>query len=116
VIIEAGHLLSRVYGFYFKYSWYDILLHVLAGVALGLLWLWISRNSNFLSSFVKYLSLLAFAVLGSFLWEIWEYTNWRIFPWTTVYIQDVADILGDIFSGLAGGAIVAIWHFARHKI
>lgn len=78
-------------------------------MGLGYIWLWFIRGTR-MNVFAIYISLASFAVLGSFLWEVWEASAWQIIPETMQYIPELNDSLLDIACGLIGGIIVGVLH------
>ena len=52
----------------------DKIGHVLSGVALGLLWIWILHKKSWTGSLpLVAISIALFSLLGSFIWELFEF-------------------------------------------
>ena len=105
--VLLAHLLG-INGLYFQYSFYDIFMHILGGVGIGL-FITAFVKSNF-SHFTNALHVRRNIVIGVFLvgivWELFEiYFNIAGAPlWTKAYyIDTVKDLIDDMI----GGAIVA---------
>jgi hypothetical protein len=113
-VVALGAWAARSWGWYNEYWFTDIALHVIAGIALGLLWLSLLGRS-FPYRHILLLSTISFAVFGSVLWEFWEWGGWFFFPaYTDFYVPSYTDTLGDITCGLCGG-IVADLAYAFRK-
>jgi len=106
--VTLGALLSRHFGFYNDYWFTDIILHTISGLAFGVLWIGLYKKTH--SPFLLLiLGAMSFAVLGSVLWEFWEFAGWQLTPaQVPFYIPQLGDTLGDIFCGLVGGSLAAI--------
>lgn len=116
LLVIVGSLLARAYNWYHLYWYADIILHTLSGVALGLVWLWLSKERGSSSLFVIILGTIGFAILGSVLWEFWEFAGWRITPsHVRFYIPELGDTLGDILCGAIGGLISTMSTLLRKK-
>ncbi len=115
-MVLAGSFLSRRNGWYFDYWYTDIILHIIAGIMFGFLWLLLVRKTEFRPVWLITLGAVAMAVFGSFLWEVWEMTGWRLRPdQARFYIPEIADSLSDITCGMIGGFFSAISNLFRKK-
>jgi hypothetical protein len=109
LIVALGAWISRHYGWYGEYWFVDIILHIISGIMFGLIWTVVLGETRFRSRWALVLSIVAFAALGSVIWEFWEFEGWRIMPeHTQYYVPALSDTLGDIASGIGGGAAVAL--------
>lgn len=107
-LVALGAWLSRTLGWYNAYWYTDVILHILAGIALGLLWIVINRKNHASSWLVFCISIISFAVFGSVLWEFWEFAGWWITPSRTqFYLATLDDTLLDILCGAIGGLLSA---------
>ena len=95
--------------------WIDIPLHALGGMFFALLFLWAAGNTFPMRSvrerFVVSMAIIGAAVIGSVLWEVFEFALLTLAPslaqtakW---YSLRVSDVLSDLFAGLVGGMIAA---------
>lgn len=106
LIVVFGTWLARHNGWYNTYWYTDVILHLVSGVMFSYLWSWLSRGTTYSSWWILGLSTIAFATLGSVVWEFWEYGGHLILPaQTNFYVPALGDTLGDIFCGLLGGAL-----------
>jgi hypothetical protein len=112
LLVGLGHLISRKNAYYANFWYVDILLHISAGIALGLFWIGLVGKPNRKS---EYVSIILFSVFGSFLWELWEFSGLHIIPDKIIYKPTLSDSLGDIVSGMSGGLLVSTSSFLRNK-
>ena len=112
LLVGLGHIISRKKAYYGDYWFADIILHVSAGVALALFWIGLAGKPKKKS---EYVSVVLFAVFGSFLWEIWEFTGLHVIPDKLIYKPTLSDSLGDIVSGMSGGLIVSVISWLKSK-
>ena len=109
VLVGIGSWAARTLGLYHAYWYTDILLHLLAGVGFGFIWVALMGKKD-RGSLIMILGAAALAVLGSVLWEVWEFAGWRIIPGhMRNYIPELGDSLSDILWGLIGGAAAGFW-------
>lgn len=107
-IVTLGAWLSRTLGWYNDYWYTDVILHILSGIALGLLWVAINQKNHNVSWFALSVGMISFAVFGSSLWEFWEFAGWMIIPsHTQFYLGTLNDTLLDVFCGMVGGVASA---------
>ncbi len=118
LLLSAGHFLALKLGMYEGNVWIDIPLHFFGGVILGTAWLWFMQRQNMQQFFGSPsglfvgLSVAAFALFGSFVWELFElaFSTWaeeyaHAVKW---YSLSASDALTDMLAGLTGGAVVAV--------
>jgi hypothetical protein len=114
VAVATGSLFSRLYGLYDAYWFTDIVLHTLSGVGFGFLWLFLGKRE--ISRFMVALGSVSFAVFGSLLWEYGELGAWKFIPfYAPFYSPNFFDTVGDITSGLVGGALSSLTVFRQKK-
>lgn len=93
--------------------WIDKVLHVMAGLAIAMLWFWfLQRKENFAENIPKIIlasSAIGFVLLVAFLWEVVEFGFWKGLPEyannLNLYSPTIFDVLSDIGSNLVGGII-----------
>jgi len=113
-VIAIGAWWARHTGWYSGYWFTDVILHVIAGVAFAYLYLWLARKRSEKNHWLIALNIIAFATFGSVLWEFWEYAGWHLMPvHTRYYIPDLGDTLNDIFCGMIGSALLAVWNWVH---
>ncbi len=110
LLIGLGHFISRREGYYVSFWYTDIILHITAGVAIGLVWIGLVGKPKRIPD---YISITLFAVFGSYLWEIWEFTGLHVIPDKLIYIPEIGDSLGDIAAGMTGGILLSITEFFK---
>lgn len=123
VLLTALHLSAIFSGLYQGKVWVDIPLHIIGGMLLGFFWVWVLERSSArqrLGSpskiFIGF-SIISFALWGSFLWEVWEFlfSTFASGPalLLKIYSFTVSDTLSDMFFGIVGGLITALWSNSR---
>ncbi len=127
--------------FYGKYPWWDSLLHLLSGVVLSFIALWIvhvvmpdSYKTIFRNKYFLALYLLMFTISAGALWEICEYTYDDIFHTNTQQFMETTtgslytdndipleghealrDTMTDLTLDFMGGLIIALYVIVRHN-
>lgn len=95
--------LAFAYYLYWRFSWYDILMHFLGGVVVGAAYLWVARYelSPFLKKYERFLYVFAFSLFVGVLWEIFEYYVGidREFTYAVRRIDTVIDLIMDVSGG-----------------
>jgi hypothetical protein len=103
VLVGLGSWAAKSFGFYSEYWFTDVILHALAGLAFGFIWTGLTAKTA-RSKVVIIVGAAGLAVLGSVLWEVWEYAGWQIIPGKMrAYVPELGDSLADILCGLLGG-------------
>lgn len=110
--------LATYFYWYWRIWWFDMPMHFLGGLWVGLSMLWLFFLSGRFSNkgeqstktifAVGILSVLTVAIV----WEVFEYVVQLLFPSGTPY--DILDTLSDIFWGITGGTI-ASFSFSRKR-
>ncbi|MEI6528300.1 MAG: hypothetical protein WCO10_01350 [bacterium] len=110
------HFLATYYHWYWSFRWLDIVVHVLGGLWLSLLVLWVLFIFNQINSLRDYkfksfaIAILISAAAG-FLWEVYEIKAGI----TSVYQPGYGlDTIGDIVSGIIG-SFLAYLYFTKTK-
>lgn len=102
-------MVAHHYFLYWKISWFDILMHGLGGLAIGLL------SASFLVRFKALLShkillacmVVAGAVFFGFVWESLEFVV-DFFLGLPLHQPSVADTLGDLVMDYLGGCLAGL--------
>ena len=125
VVMTIAHFVGIWVGLYEGDVWIDIPLHIIGGVALGLLWVWLLQLDSVKaalgapSPLLVSVTVIGFALLGSFVWEIAEFSFWQLLPnYATAakfYSPTVTDVLSDLTFGLLGGALLAFLYYRRMR-
>ncbi|MSU55511.1 MAG: hypothetical protein EXS46_03170 [Candidatus Taylorbacteria bacterium] len=120
--MTALHFIANLTGLYKQpIIWIDKVLHVMAGIAIAMLWFWFLQRKDKLSDNIPKVILVSSAIgsvlLVAFLWEVFEFAFWKGLPEyannLNLYSPTIFDVLSDIGSNLIG-AIVFSW-FAIKK-
>ena len=107
VLILGLHLMGIYFYLYWTVSWFDILLHFLGGLSLGVFFIWLFglRERSYKTLFLVVL----FIVIIGVGWEIFEYIN-NIAKSTEEYVPDtILDLVMD-----TAGAVVAYYLSTNH--
>jgi uncharacterized membrane-anchored protein len=105
IIVAVLHQLALTLFLYWRTDWFDIMMHFLGGLLIGLIAGFIFYTSGYLN-FPKGHKLTIFSmVMGSVLvvglaWELWE-----IFMGFTNVLSDRVDTVIDIVMDLIGGVV-----------
>ena len=113
------HIAAIFTGLYQGKVWIDIPQHIISGIMLGLIWLMFIKDA-IRNKMLVAVSIISFAVLGSFLWEIFEFVLLQLSPsleeTVKFYSRTLGDALSDMFYGFLGGVLVAmITLFKKNK-
>lgn len=102
------HFLALKFFLYWHYSWFDLLVHALGGMIVGLLAsFFLSRSHKEISRKPKYLIVIFIALAVSVIWEYFEVAIGATFAGENY----VSDTLFDLVMTIAG-AFVALY-FSR---
>jgi len=114
LLILIVHLIAVFAGLYGVIP-IDIPQHIIAGMIFGLIYFWwlSTYKKEILSKPLIFISIVSFAVFGSVIWEILEFSVWKLFPVFAnnfkFFSPTVLDLLVDVISGLIGGVIIGIY-------
>lgn len=78
VIVGLLHIAAEFFYFYWTIFWFDIMMHFLGGIAVGLATLWIISRENFFENsrnpiLSTFFAALLSVLLVSFFWEVLEH-------------------------------------------
>lgn len=100
------HLIGSYYSWYWSYPRFEIIIHVLAGLWAGSIFLWLASCFNQINSLIEYktksllIALLAAALLGVF-WELLENLGELVYVYSADYQFNTAvDLLNDMLGGV----------------
>ena len=103
VLIAGLHLGALKYYWYWTYWWFDIPLHFLGGIVIGLLFLTLHRSSVLMYKKDKinfFIMIMLFVLMIGFAWEVFEV----FIDLARVTEPDfISDTTFDIFLDFAGG-------------
>ena len=104
--------------------WIDKVLHVMAGIAIAMFWLWIVQRALKISlenvpRIITISSIVGFVLLIALFWEVFEFAYWKGAPeWANkfkFYSPTIVGVLGDIVSNLIGAIIFCILAIKKDK-
>ena len=105
--VGDGHLV------YWRYGWYDVVAHGLAGVALGfvgflLIYIAMLRQKVLLPAFYAGLFAFSFSIMIGVMWEFFETFMDEFFGTTMVKGSGYDDIIWDLIGDTVGAGIASI--------
>jgi uncharacterized membrane protein len=118
VILITLHAVGSFYSLYWHFFWYDTLIHIVSGLWVGLVILWLASRLGQINSLIEYRAksfLIAFvsAILIGVVWEILENLAQITSVYTDGYSFDTAmDLLADGF----GGVLSYLYFIKKKKI
>lgn len=106
LLVLLIHLLITVpFGFYTLYGWLDIPMHFVGGASIAYSFILVFKRCKdeiiIKDKLVNIIILLALVGLSAILWEFFEF-----FAYSTVELYDT---LFDMFMGLLGGLLIALF-------
>jgi len=117
IAMTALHFIANLTGLYEQpIIWIDKVLHIMAGMAIAMLWFWFLQRKDKLSDNIPKIilasSAVGFVLLIAFLWEVAEFAFWKGLPEyannLNLYSPTIFDVLSDIGSNLVGAIIFSI--------
>jgi len=125
IVMTAIHFTAVSVGFYEQpVIWIDKVLHVMAGIAIAMFWLWIVQRALKISLenvpiIITISSIVGFVLLIALFWEFFEFAYWKGAPeWANkfkFYSPTIVDVLSDIGSNLVGAIFFSILAIKRDE-
>ncbi|MGL4522716.1 MAG: hypothetical protein ACRCWQ_09225 [Bacilli bacterium] len=102
---------------FYAFEWWDVCMHALAGVLLGCASLYlfeylVTQDKRSTFSGLAFWFITSCGVLGSFIWEIYEFLADTLFQ-TTMQGTTIADTMTDMIAGFIGTLVIAVWYSRR---
>lgn len=116
-IIALIHVAAEYYAWYWTFRWFDIPMHILGGIWLGLATLWLCNQARY--AWCKFLCIVnrtfLTAIVGGvcvgLVWEIYEFCIWQYTGFA--HSQDYAlDTVLDLVNVVVG-AVIGAWAYQR---
>jgi RsiW-degrading membrane proteinase PrsW (M82 family) len=117
VILVALYTVGSHYSWYWYYPWFDTLIHVISGLWIALVILWLASRLGQINSLIEYRAksfLIAFvsAILFGVIWEILE----NLSQVTSIYSDGYSfDTAMDLLAGGFGGVLAYLYFIKRKK-
>ena len=117
ITMAALHFIANATGLYEqRIIWIDKVLHIMAGIAIAMLWFWFLQRKEKLSEDIPRIifasSVIGFVLLVAFFWEVAEFAFWKGLPEyannLNLYSPTIFDVLSDIGSNLVGAIIFSV--------
>ena len=112
IVLSAASLLAFFeylaleYFLFWRFFWYDIMMHILGGIVIGTTYAWGARYvipTAWRRTFLKLGAALLFTIAIGVLWEVFEYmldiAGSRFLPYPADTMKDMAN---DIIGGILG--------------
>lgn len=105
-ILVALHLVGSSFSWYWVYPWFDVLVHILGGLWVGLVFLWLASYLNQINSLKDYrakslLIALVAALLVGVVWELIEnYAQIAFVNANSYSLNTALDLLNDSIGGI----------------
>ena len=124
IVMTALHFIANSIGLYEQpIIWIDKVLHIMAGVAIAMLWFWfLQRKESPADNIPKIIlasSIIGFVLLVAFLWEVAEFAFWKGLPEYAnnlkLYSPTIFDVLSDIGSNLIGAITFCLLAIKKNK-
>ncbi|HDS03368.1 MAG TPA: hypothetical protein ENN72_06635 [Firmicutes bacterium] len=113
----ASLYLGSIKGFYYRYWWWDTLLHTASGFMLGLVGFLLvytlnshKRKAFTLSPFFIVLFSFCFAMTIGTMWEIYEFSMDSLFGWD-MQKSGLVDTMFDLIADMIGAATSSIYGY-----
>lgn len=100
-----------LYDLYFVWDWFDVFMHFLGGLSIGIGWLVIQRRfGQGISRWYQFVTLLGIVALMGVLWECMEFAMDYYHVYGSIPNQSsLADTMQDLVMDLLGGLVVAVY-------
>ncbi len=113
-------VMGSMLDFYDKIEWWDLLMHILSGIILGLIGNFIlNENAEKLkiTKFIRFLFVVGIACIGGLIWEIYEFTIDLLFNLDTQLSNGtgVSDTMWDLIMDFLGGVGIGIYFLIVNK-
>ena len=111
-LLAILHLCGAAFGWYDRFLWYDIPLHLAGGAWAGLAILWASRREGFQLSLPR--ALLVVFLIGV-AWELFEFVA-KVPQHAGYTLDTLKDLADDIIGGLIAFVIAHRWFSVDAKL
>lgn len=114
IFIYGALYLGEIREYYFRYWWWDIFLHTISGIILGIIGFLIvyiinkeSKIDNHINSFFISVFSFTFAVTLGVIWEIFEFTMDQLFG-LNMQKSGLVDTMADLIVDSLGALLISI--------
>jgi len=102
-------VMGNMWNFYDKIEWWDILMHILSGIILGIIGDILLKNQMVdvrVHTKVQFLFIVGIACIGGVIWEIYEFTVDSLLnlDMQLANVSGVTDTMWDLIADMSGGA------------
>ena len=117
ILLWGLNSLAGVFDLYYVFNWYDVMMHTLGGVILGLMAIMLIRRFQTLSQFSilkKVIFIIMSGIIGGILWEVFEYFQ-DVYLQTAMQVS-LRDTMSDLVCDTIGAGIVAVVYWWNKKL
>lgn len=118
IFLFGSQILGSIYQFYVAYFWWDLFMHFISGILLACLAVDLYKKLlrkdtvSELSTWFVFIFIFSFSIMGSVLWEIYEYVADVLFNMDLQHGN--SDTMTDLITDSLGGLVVSIWAALRN--
>jgi len=124
ILIFIAHSFALYFSLYWRYWWFDNVLHFLGGLWLASVAIWFiyfagKIKAEFIPAFSAIIAIVSFAVFGGVLWEFYEFSFDILFAKNgqMAFAQlGLADTMSDLFFDMIGGLTIAVVFLRKKKL
>ncbi|MEK7541480.1 MAG: hypothetical protein AAB533_01380 [Patescibacteria group bacterium] len=114
VIVGLHFVANATWLYETEIVWFDNILHALAGIAFGLLWLWVREKKDPRVPLVfRAISTIVFVFGIALLWELLEFLFLNLFPsyayYFHLYSPSMREATLDVLSNMMGALALVLW-------
>lgn len=108
IFIFIANFLANKFYWYYSIWWFDMLMHFIGGVWLGLVFVWFfkKREVSLHLDFPLIFKSIAWVLLVGILWEVFEF---YFINYVAGQSFDRADTISDLLLDLSGGILVVLY-------
>lgn len=115
ILVSVLHFIALKFYLYWSTNWFDVLMHFLGGLVIGLIALYliysfsISREYSEKHGFITIVHILSLVLVVGLMWELWE-----LFMGFSLVLEDLSDTILDLIMDTLGGLFAFL--YSRIKI
>lgn len=113
-------VMGNMWNFYDKIEWWDLLMHILSGIILGIIGnVILSKNLRKIEvkKVLRFFFIVGMACIGGVVWEIYEFAIDSLFNLNTQIAKEsgITDTMWDLIMDLIGGIVIAMYFLLYNK-
>jgi len=112
--------MGNMWDFYDKIEWWDLIMHVLSGIILGIIGnVILEKNTGKIkvSKVSRFLFVVGIACIGGVVWEIYEFIIDSFFNLDTQLAKGlgITDTMWDLIMDFLGGVVIGVYYTVNKK-